>query len=60
MLIYKDFKVTGNFSEAGNKITRVLIKFMEAPMTSVVWCVVTIKPSLDCFKGVSFLSHLGD
>lgn len=61
MPAYKDFRVADNFSKAGNKITRVLIKFMGAPMTSVVWCVVTIKPSLDCFnKGVSFLSRLGD
>lgn len=60
MLAHKDFKVTDNFSKAGNKITRVLIKFMGAPVTSVVWCVVTITVSLDCFKGSSFLSSLGD
>lgn len=60
MLAYKDFRVTDTFSKAVNKITRVLIKFMGAPVTSVVWWVVTIKPSLDCFKGVPFLSRLGD
>lgn len=45
-----------NISESQTIFLMLEIKSLEswAPGSSVVWCVVTIKPSLDCFKGVSF------